>query len=441
MIKYFFLLLNLVGFLIFGLFQKEDIKVVIDAPTEIAAGQSFVVEVRITKGDISGLGRFVQELPVGLTAAYDETSMLANADFKFKYQNVKLMWFLLPADNEILVKYNVFVDPTYSGDINLGGDFVYIKDNNKETVAATSFTVKVNPGDGTIAEIPIKENEVEEIAEIKRATVICTRETPYISDNSVIVNVEIEKGQGNNYAKIEEMIPVGYTATSLENRDAIFITEGNVVKFTWMNLPIDNKFIVSYKLTSNNNSKEIPTITGVFSFLENEKNREERIVQSNYIPHPEMIASNVPRQKESNSIVQNKEEEQQEEIVEIKKNDSQENNEYAENNKVVEEEKYIEPTNAAGLRYRVQLAAGHKRVKVRRYFRKLKVSESVDVEMHDGWHKYLVGSHSDYKDARNHRVRIWDSTPIDDAFVSAYNNGIRVTVQEALMIGNQKWVK
>ena len=444
MIKYFFLLFNLVGFLIFGLFQKEDVKVVINAPTEISAGQSFVAEVRITKGDISGLGRFVQELPVGLTAAYDETSVLANADFKFQYQKVKLMWFLLPADNEIVIKYNVYVDPSFSGEISLGGEFVYLKESQKETVAASSFTINVTEGDGTIAEIPTKENE-EETATIPRANVVCTRETPYFASGDIIVNIEIEKGQGNNYAKIEERIPDGYTASSLENKDAIFITEDNIVKFTWMNLPIDNKFIVSYKLTPTSSSKTIPNIVGMFSFLENESNREVNINQSSFIPHPEMIASNVPK-KSSQAEVPTKQlnnAESTEEIVEISntnstKEQTKNTNSYVETTK---ESSYNKTINPVGLKYRVQLAAGHKRIKVKRYFRKLKISESVDVEMHDGWHKYLVGSHSDYKDARNHRVRIWNSTPINDAFVSAYNNGTRITVQEALMIGNQKWVK
>ena len=54
--------------------------------------------------------------------------------------------------------------------------------------------------------------------------------------------------------------------------------------------------------------------------------------------------------------------------------------------------------------------------------------------------KFMIGNFGEYKEARNNRETIKDKG-CRSAFVVAYNGAKRITVQEALMISNQKWFK
>ena len=54
----------------------------------------------------------------------------------------------------------------------------------------------------------------------------------------------------------------------------------------------------------------------------------------------------------------------------------------------------------------------------------------------------MTGRYGNYKEARDQRqafVQAGHNFP--GPFVTAYNNGDRITVQEALLISNQKWIQ
>ena len=89
--------------------------------------------------------------------------------------------------------------------------------------------------------------------------------------------------------------------------------------------------------------------------------------------------------------------------------------------------------------YKVQVAAGHKKVSTTYFATVFKLQDKVSTINHEGWIKYLVGSYTEYKSAKDKTNVVRGN--VKNAFVTAYNSGSRITVQEALMISNQKWYK
>ena len=96
---------------------------------------------------------------------------------------------------------------------------------------------------------------------------------------------------------------------------------------------------------------------------------------------------------------------------------------------------------ANGINYRVQICATHRALENGYFARKYKFNEPVTEEAHQGWNKFTVGGFPQYKDARNKREALDSSYDFPGPFVAAYNDGDRITVQEALLITNQTWVQ
>jgi hypothetical protein len=474
-------------------------------PEQVQAGSEFTIDITVSKGDISGFARFMQDLPNGFTA---REKVSANGEFRFEDQKVKFQWMRLPYDQEVVVSYIIQVAPTISGTFSIGGTFSYIANNQVTNIELVPKTITVNATDVAEGDINVGNTTGFKYGNITLRNVDCVRQKPYLNEsNEVIVTMLVNKGNIDQFGKIQEQIPTGYIATSVKSKNAIFTYKNRIVKFLWMNLPPEPQFTVTYKLVPEN---EIPDqafiITGTFSYAENERTKVIDVVERNvdlaefdsdklvadvgqpvtfdpdnvgntqtdteenplvaeddgittqqdnssFITYSGDLYGDTTKQVETESTdliaqtdvqedpvsTDNQETEtQQEDPVQDTWIDyqSRDNNDAAVRDATLTNI----PEPQAGVAFRVQIAAGHKLVD-NQYFRRLNVKDHIQTEIHDGWHKYTVGSFPDYMKARNYRVYIWNSTPIKDAFVSAYNNGQRITVQEALMITNQKWYK
>ena len=100
------------------------------------------------------------------------------------------------------------------------------------------------------------------------------------------------------------------------------------------------------------------------------------------------------------------------------------------------------PAPEKGITYKVQITAAHREVG-KSYFRaRHSYTGDFQIERHQGWIKYVTGSYGAYQEARDQRVGyVQAGHNFPGPFVTAYNNGDRITVQEALAISNQRWVQ
>lgn len=443
MYKAIVLIINLVVALAIGSIFQSGVVLNVNVPAEVVAGTEFDVHVTIQKGDLESFSRLQQTFPAGLTAS---SHISSNADFTFDEKRVRLIWLRMPSENEFSITYRIKVDERLKGTFDIKGKFSYIDENERKSVSLESQPITILPSPNIDPALIVDINDFEQhvIPYIPTTTteaqIACLRQTPYLepSGEGYIINVLVNKESKQKFAKIEESIPAGYRAVSINPKEAIFTFREKTAKFLWMNLPSEPYFMVTYKLIPSSQSAGPPQLNGKFSYLEGEKTMSIDIRQTD-----SELASLSPEELSllitslSSPALADVD---QSAAVEIAA---------AETPVVESKPKPREPSSNMsymlepedGVYFRVQLAAGHKTVDIPRYFKKYNLDKEVRKELHEGWHKYSIGSFDYYKEARDYRIHIWNTTIIDDAFVSAYNSGNRITVQEALMIADQRWYK
>ncbi|MFA6403127.1 MAG: hypothetical protein WCX31_16115 [Salinivirgaceae bacterium] len=456
----------ILGVLALFSFISSQVTLDVNMPESAKAGDEFVIEITINKGDIEGFARFQQELPVGFTAVARQS---ANGEFKFEDQKVKIQWMQVPSDRAVIISYAIQVAPTVSGNFSFEGKFSYIENNTVQTISSAPKSVLII-GDETAAGTAEQAQTTYSYQNVSLKNIDCVRQKPFLNENNeVIVNLMINKGELKEFGKIQEQIPRGYRAESIKSKNSIFTFKNSIIKFLWMNMPPEAQFVVSYKLIPEGEiSNQAFLISGTFSYAENERTKTinigERAVDLSTFAGEDLVAQTVtPAANNQNTVVEQPQETKPlqtetytdqsntaTQIANTETTDANPNLYDVEQKEAKQKEtktaKYMNnlaaittiPLPENGVSYRVQIAAGHKLVG-KNYFKRLNITDDVQVEIHDGWNKYTVGNFGIYRDARDYRIYVWNNTPIQDAFVAAYNSGMRITVQEALMIANQKW--
>lgn len=413
--------LNLVTLVFFN-FLLEDVTLEQTVPDRVEQGNEFVVTVTIDKSTIEGYAKFQVILPEGVTATPIETGV---AKFNFESNKAKFVWMTLPTDRVFDISYKITVDDPSIKEVNIAGTFSYLDENQRMTVDLPSRTVFMGKEEIIVEEVP-------------EAAVTVQRTIKNMSANLYKVTLDIKYANVTGFAKIQDVIPSNADVTPDEASDAVFSMLDTKVKFVWMNFPEDKTDIsVSYIIDlSKADSKKITSITGEFAFIHDGSSQKIEIENPAAIDFVDLespeVAENVdistPVEIETADLIDPVKEEVVNETEDIKPNE--------ENIAVTST-----PSPENGVVFKVQIMASHKSVNVDTYFKKtFQYSGAVQLDSHDGWMKYLTGGFDNYVKARDLRQQHKRNYSFRGPFVVAYNNGTRISVQEALMITNQKWV-
>ena len=478
MFKGLILFSNLALALIMNVIFGEGVKVTQNSPNQIDPGGEFVVEIVINKTDVTGFAKIVQELPEGFMAEAIETQ---GASFTYNDNKIKLIWMALPQANEFSIKYKVTVSSEVSGEKIVSGKFSYLYNNERKTVdipdnkilVGTEQVVESTPAEivpestmenpiepettpnepETIAETPVEpetivetpvENDIEKTTSeqapkttLESATqntpepiVIGERKVKDMGNGTFKIEISIDQNGIEGFAKAQEQLPAGITVVKGgETNNAVFSYVDSQAKFVWMSVPENNPIYITYTVTASDiNAEQLRNMDGTFAYLHNEETKKAKITPSSN--QPEAVK---PLVETNTEITEN------ETIVEKIPN-------LLEPAPIVETT--TEPTSSIplpenGVTYKVQICAGHLSVETNSYFKSaFSFSEGpIMLENHEGWIKYTIGGFDTYKTARTRRNVVTAGYELPGPFVSAYNDGTRITVQEALMISNQKWIQ
>ncbi len=476
MIKFLFILVNAFAVFIYSLFGGDNgITVSGNIPKTITAGQEVPIELKITKGSMSGFAKLQLELPEGLSL-----KELDNKGANYSYMDgvAKWVWASLPSESEIIIKATLVAAATTSGAKTIGAKYSFVENNAKQVVEMVPIEITVEAGSGTSAavttnETPTNTNTTSTTAVETNTQTSSNKEpagnvtvvrtiTKGASDAEYIINLKVKKGSTRGFARYSDELPTGVVAKAISTDGSSFSVADGKVKFVWVSVLLKDELELSYSMTSTVTVSMM--LKGEYSYLEDNQSKK-------FLLTPEPLALTVNAAVATNTetavtptvaVVTPTETAVTPTVATITETVAVVTPTVA---VVTPTETAVTPTETlavvtptetptntntvenvakqdGNVNYMVQIGAftnGNVNASVLK--QKFRISESVKSEFSGGFSKFMVGSHSQYKAARDQRESIRNNNGVKGAFVVAYNQSKRITVQEALMISNQKWFK
>lgn len=452
MVKYLIIIINSLAVFLYGLFSGDSgITVTSTIPATIKAGQEVAIELKVSKAQMNGFAKLQLELPEGIAAKEIESQ---GASYSYNSGVVKWVWASLPAENEIIVKISLVSDAAASlGARTIRAKFSFVENNAKQVVEMTPAEITITAADqadavATTAPVstePEKAPEPEKTAApVQTASnneppgnVSVVRTIVKGSNDDYTVYLKIKKDGTKGFARYSDDLADNITVKAVKTEGSSFSVGDGKLKFVWVTVPEKSELNLEYIVSGTSANPVV--LNGEYSYLEDNQSKKIQLTAETItLPTTaQVVTAPVETKQEPVATEPVAVEKTTPAVVETKTPETTNPTASTESKMQESMSKKVGTVN-----YYVQIGAfTNANVTASKMKKVFNIGETVKSEMQSGYVKFMVGSYEEYQGARDHRERMKNNNGVKTAFVVAYNGSARITVQEALMITNQKWFK
>jgi hypothetical protein len=363
-----------------GIVQEHDL------PGDMDAGETRVVTWSLDIYDCEGFARFQVQFPEGIEATALET---AQASFSFEGGKAKFIWMELPPKNTLDVSLEVTANSDFQGG-SVTQWFSFIRDGRRKDVEFEPHHMT-----RSVSSAFEQQDSAQDI-EVQRLWTATTNRTGTMS-------VTIRGHEPGQFLKLSETLGTYGAISVLDDADCdIRDAFEDQLVFIWQAAPSARELVVKYTLRDGRPDQ----VTGRISTIQNNAAIEQTVEA---LQPPALTAPTAPSSTPPSTPP-------------------------------VEPAPTEPAPTAEDVAFRIQILATHAAVSSEAVKRIYAYPGEVRHEQHEAWHKYTTGYHTTYRAARDNRVDLNSNHAFPGPFVTAYRNGQRITVQEALLVTKQNWI-
>jgi len=218
--------------------------------------------------------------------------------------------------------------------------------------------------------------------------------TEAIAGKPIKVTLSIKKGDLYSFAKFQQNLPAGMEVKPENVQNAQFTFEDQTMKLIWDKLPDTNYIITTYNIWVNSDMNGPYPIGGRFTYIENNEKHVTTLINS--------VVNVMQYQEEPASV------------------------------SMIETEDNLNSPNK--IAYRIQIAASKNKLSLAELTSKHAIEYKIYEEIHNKMYKYTIGEFLNIRDAKTELTNIKNTHKITDAFLTAYKNGHRITINQAIKL-------